>query len=107
MRLVFTRSGLFFPHGAHVGSSADAARLDHTRAYFTAVAEFMRAGQQAGRIRRDLPAEQVAEIYVAVLVITTRLWLTGYWGDTGSLVERAMRAFDALGDGLRAREESA
>jgi AcrR family transcriptional regulator len=107
MRLVFTRSGLFFPHGPHVGSRADEPRLDRTRAFFAGLASLIRAAQEAGEIRRDVPAEQIAEMYVSVLVITTRLWLTSYWGGTESLVERGMRAFDLLEDGLRARTEPA
>ena len=103
MRLVFTRSGLFFPHGPRVGSPSDEPRLDHTRRFFAAISTLASAGQRAGRVRRDVPADQIAEMYVAVLVITTRLWLTGYWGDTGGLVERGMRAFGVLEDGLRAR----
>jgi AcrR family transcriptional regulator len=107
MRLVFTRSGLFFPQGPQVGSRADEPRLDRTRAFFAGLASLIRAAQEAGEIRRDVPAEQIAEMYVSVLVITTRLWLTSYWGGTESLVERGMRAFDLLEDGLRARTEPA
>ena len=107
MRLVFTRSGLFFPQGPHVGSRADEPRLDRTRAFFAGLASLIRAAQEAGELRRDVPADQIAEMYVAVLVITIRLWLTGYWGGTESLVERGMRAFDAMEDGLRARTEPA
>jgi AcrR family transcriptional regulator len=103
MRLVFTRSGLFFPTGPQVGTRADERRLDHTRDAFAALAELMRAGQAAGRVRGDLPAEQVAELYVAVLVVTVRLWLTDYWSGSESLVERGMRALDALENGLRLR----
>jgi AcrR family transcriptional regulator len=107
MRLVFTRSGLFFPHGPHVGSRADEPRLDRTRAFFAGLASLIRAAQEAGELRGDVPADQIAEMYVAVLVITIRLWLTSYWGGTESLVERGMRAFDVLEDGLRARAEPA
>lgn len=103
MRLVFTRSGLFFPTGPQVGTRADERRLDHTRDVFAALAALMRVGQASGRVRGDLAAEQVAELYVAVMVVTIRLWLTGYWGDSGSLVERGMHALDALENGLRVR----
>lgn len=106
MRLVFTRSGLFFPHGPQVGSPSDEPRLDRTRAFFAGVSAIVRAGQEAGRTRRDVPADQIAEMFIAVLVITIRLWLTEYWGDTGSLVERGLRAFDVLEEGLRVREGS-
>ena len=101
MRLVFTRSGLFFPQGPDVGGAADQVRLGHTRKFFSGLVGLMRVRQEAGQIRRDLPAEQVAEMYVGVMVTTVRLWLTGYWGDAGSLVERGLRAFDVLEDGLR------
>jgi AcrR family transcriptional regulator len=107
MRLVFTRSGLFFPAGPQVGTRSDARRLDRTREIFTAVAALMRTGQASGRVRGDLAAEQVAELYVAVMTITIRLWLTGYWGDSGSLVERGMRALDVLENGLRVRRRGA
>ena len=103
MRLVFTRSGLFFPTGPQVGTRADERRLDHTRDAFAALAALMRAGQASGRVRGDLAAEQVAELYVAVMVVTIRLWLTRYWDDSESLVERGMRALDALENGLRVR----
>lgn len=103
MRLVFTRSSLLFPTGPQVGTRADERRLDHTREVFAALAGLMRAGQASGRVRGDLAPEQVAEIYVAVLLVTIRLWLTGYWGGSESLVERGMRALDALENGLRVR----
>jgi AcrR family transcriptional regulator len=102
MRLVFTRSGLFFPHGSHVGSAADEPRLDHTRAFMAMVAARVRVGQQAKRVRRDIDANQIAEMYIAVLTITTRLWLTDYWGERGDLVTRGRRALRVLEDGLRA-----
>lgn len=103
MRLVFTRSGLFFPTGAQVGTRADERRLDHTRDAFAGLADLMRAGQVAGRVRDDIPADQIAEMYVSVLVITIRLWLTGYWGESESLVARGLRALDVLERGLRVR----
>jgi AcrR family transcriptional regulator len=103
MRLVFTRSGLFFPTGPQVGTRADERRLVHTRDAFAAIAALMRVGQASGHVRSDLAAEQMAELYVAVMVVTIRLWLTRYWGGSESLVERGMRALDVLENGLRAR----
>jgi AcrR family transcriptional regulator len=102
MRLVFTRSGLFFPQGAQLEPPEDEARLDHTRALFGALGGLMKVGQRAGVIRRDLSAEQVAEIYVSVMWVTIRLWLTDYWRRPGSLVTRGMHALDVLEAGLRA-----
>jgi AcrR family transcriptional regulator len=107
MRLVFTRSGLFFPHGPHVGSRADEPRLERTRAFFSGLASLIRAAQDAGELRRDVPADQIAEMYVAVLVVTIRLWLTSYWDARDGLVERGLRALDVLEDGLRARTRRA
>lgn len=106
MRIVFTRSGLFFPHGPHVGSPSDDVRVDHTRAIYDAVAAVIRLGQDRGEIRRDMDARQAAEIYVSVMVITIRLWLTDDRGDGGSLVTRGMRAIDILDRGLRPDEEA-
>ena len=107
MRLVFTRSGIFFPHGPHVGSASDQPRLDRTRSFFTGLAALLRAAQQAGALRSDVRPEQMAEMLVSVFAITTRLWLTEYWGETGSLVERGLRAYDVLEAGLRPREGTA
>jgi AcrR family transcriptional regulator len=102
MRLVFTRSGLFFPQGPQLDTPEDETRLDHTRALFGALGGLMKAGQKGGRIRRDVPSDQVAEIYVSVMWVTIRLWLTDYWKKPGSLVTRGMRALDVLEAGFRA-----
>jgi AcrR family transcriptional regulator len=102
MRLVFTRSGLFFPQGPQLDLPEDEARLDHTRALFGALGGLMKEGQKAGVIRRDLSAEQVAEIYVSVMWVTIRLWLTDYWREPGSLETRGTHALDVLEAGLRA-----
>ncbi|MDD9971152.1 MAG: TetR/AcrR family transcriptional regulator [Myxococcales bacterium] len=101
MRLVFTRSGLFFPQGDHVGQPADKRRLDQTRSIFEAVGEVMRAAQATGEIRSDVDPLQAAEIYVSVMVSTTRLWLTNYWGQGEELETRALRAIDIVLGGLK------
>jgi len=106
MRLVFTRSGLFFPQGPEVGTPSDAVRVDHTRAVFEAVAALIRLGQERGEIRADVDPRQAAELTVSSLVITIRLWLTAYWGEDGSLAARGLRALDVLERGLRATEET-
>ena len=106
MRLVFTRSGAFFPQGPHVTRPEDEPRLDRTREVFAAQTLLWGALQQAGQIRRDVSPEQLAEMYVAVIVITIRLWLTSYWAGSESLVDRGLRAFDVLVDGFRAEKES-
>jgi AcrR family transcriptional regulator len=107
MRLVFTRSGLFFPDGPQVGTRADTLRRDRTREVLAAISDLMRAGQESGGLRADVPAEQVAELYVAVMMFTVRLWLTQAASDAGSLVERGMRALDVLENGLRVPRDRA
>jgi AcrR family transcriptional regulator len=102
MRLIFTRSELFFPHGPRVGSASDQVRVDHTKAVFDGVAAVIRLGQERGEIRDDIDARQAAELVVSAMVITIRLWLIEYWGESGSLVSRCMRALDVLEGGLRA-----
>lgn len=106
MRLVFTRSGAFFPQGPQVNSAEDAPRLDRTRGLFAVQIPLWRALQASGQFRRDVSAEQIAEMYVAVMVITIRLWLTDYWAGSESLVDRGVRAFDVLMDGFRTEQES-
>ena len=100
MRLVFTRSGLPFLQGSSADASVQRLLADHTRAIFEGIAGVIRAAQKAGEVRRDIPALQVSEMYVAVMLMTIRLWLIDYWKDGGDLVERAMRALDVLEAGL-------
>jgi AcrR family transcriptional regulator len=107
MRLVFTRSGVFFPQGPEVGSAEDKPRLDRTLPMFQGVAAIVRAGQASGEIRAELNPLQVAEIWVSVMVITIRLWITDYWpADAGlapSLTERVDGVVDVLVAGLQPR----
>jgi len=104
MEMVFTRSGLFFPTGPGVGREDDVRRLDRTRGDFEVIAAAVRGAQERGEIRRGVDPHQVAEIYVAVFYVTTRLWLTGYWGGEGALEERMLGALDVLMSGLRPRD---
>ena len=103
MRLVFTRSGLLFPHGTPADAGLRRTHADHTRAIFEAIAGVIRAAQRAGEVRRDIPALQVAEMYVSLMLMTIRLWLVDYWKDGVGLEERAMRALDVLEAGLANR----
>ncbi len=95
MRLVVTHAGLF---GAGQGAA------DHGRAIFEAVAAVIRAGQAAGEIRRQLDPLQAAQAYVSTMLMTVRLWLTGYWGSSDSLERRMSAAIDILEGGLKARK---
>ncbi|MEQ8484686.1 MAG: TetR/AcrR family transcriptional regulator [Pseudomonadales bacterium] len=97
MRLVFTRSGVLFPQAAAAGGPRAA---DQARVLFDNLALVIRAGQDGGEIRRDLEPLQVAELYVATMLMTARLWLVDYWGSDESLETRAARALDVLEAGL-------
>ena len=103
MRLLFTRSGLLFPQGTPADASLRRVQADHTRAIFDAIAGVIRAAQEAGEVRRDIPALQVAEMYVSILLMTIRLWLVDYWNDGVDLEKRAMRALSVLEAGLASR----
>jgi NADH dehydrogenase len=55
-------------------------------------------GQRRGEIRGDVPASQLAELYVGVNLITISNWLDGSPGD-GTLDERLLRAWSVFRDG--------
>jgi AcrR family transcriptional regulator len=93
MRLVFTRSAVLFPRSA--SDAADASRL-----LFDNIALVMRAARDAKEIRADIDPLQVAELYVATMLMTARLWLVDYWHNGESLEARTARAFDVLEAGL-------
>lgn len=104
MRLVFTRSGIFFPQGAEVGTPGDKPRLDRTRLLFEMIAGAVRTAQESGEVRADADPLQVAEMVVAISFVTIRLWLTDYWQTDQSLEQRALRALDLLMRGLEPRD---
>ena len=100
MRLVFTRSGLFFPQSDQMNQTEARERLDRTRGYFEIIAAGVRAAQDNGEIRKDVDPYQVAEIYTAIFYVTTRLSLTDYWGKKQRLDTRMLRAVEILMQGL-------
>ena len=102
MRLVFTRSGLLFPQQAEFGAETLNSRTEYTRAIFDGIARIMQAAQQAGEIRDDISALQIAEMYVSQMLMTIRFWLINYWDDNLDLEERVMKALDILEAGLKA-----
>lgn len=104
MTLVFTRSGLFFPTGSDIGTPDDAVRIDRTRGAFTVIAAGVRTAQERGELRPDVDPFQVAEIYVAIFYVTSRLWLTNYWGKQEALEERIFAAIDIMMNGLRPKD---
>ena len=98
MRLVISHAGLFAPDGEAAGRR----RADHSRALFLGVAEVIRAGQASGEIRAGIDALRAAEVYVSSMLMTVRLWLTGYWPAGDSLEDRVNAAIDVIEGGLRA-----
>ena len=106
MRLVFTRSGLLFPQQTDITADTQHSRTEYTRAIFGGVARIMEAAQQAGEVRDDISALQIAEMYVSQMLMTMRFWLINYWDDDMDLEERAMKALDVLEAGLKAGAQS-
>ena len=92
-----------FPQGTPADASQQRVQADHTRAIFDAIAGVIRAAQEAGEVRRDIPALQVAEMYVSIMLMTIRLWLVDYWRDGVDLEKRVMRALSVLEAGLASR----
>lgn len=101
MKLVITRSNLFSPAPPPDMDSVRERRTDHAREIFKAVAGIIRAGQATGEIRKEIDPLQAAEVYVSAMIMTVRMWLTGYWGTADSLEERMLAAADLLAEGLR------
>lgn len=97
MHLVFTRSSVLFPRSP---SPEGAAGADAARRLFDNIALVMRAAQAAGEVRTDLDPLQIAELYVATMLMTARLWLVDYWRLRERLEDRAARALDVLEAGL-------
>jgi AcrR family transcriptional regulator len=110
MRLIYTRSGLFFPSegqdSGNLDPSRDTNRLSRTRGAFDLIAAGVAKAQERGEIRKDVDPYQVAEIYSAISFVTTRLWLTDYWDNNQRLDTRMLRAIDIMMTGLRPPPES-
>lgn len=103
MKLVITRSNLFSPAPPTDMDGVKERRTDHAREIFKAVAGIIRAGQVTGEIRKEIDPLQAAEVYVSAMIMTVRMWLTGYWGTADSLEQRMLAAADLLAEGLKAR----
>jgi AcrR family transcriptional regulator len=71
-------------------------------------------GQRRGEIRKDLPASQLAEMFIAVVLVTISNWLLAPGDDGGGsesfdedpLDERLLRAWRVLSDGATAPSRS-
>lgn len=92
-RLLATRTSMFF------GSTGE--RADRDRANQELLADLFHQGQTSGEFRPGLNPAQLAEIYLAIVLLTTTNWLIEWHGPrTDSLPERLLGAMDALVNGL-------
>ena len=55
-------------------------------------------GQRRGEVLDDVPAAQLAELFMALLLVTISNWLVGHSGDD-ALHQRLLRAWQVLRDG--------
>jgi NADH dehydrogenase len=60
--------------------------------------QLIEEGQRRGEIRSDVPASQLAELFMAFMLVTISNWLIGR-GDDDPLHERLLRAWRVLWDG--------
>lgn len=92
-RLLVTRTSMFF------GPTGERAERD--RANQAVLAQLFRQGQGRGEFRPGLDPAQLAEIYLAIVLLTTTNWLIEWHGPpTDELPERLLSAMDALLDGV-------
>ena len=61
---------------------------------------------EGNELRKDVDPRQVAEMYLGIFYVTTRLWLTEYWDDDTALEDRMVRAMDVMMNGMRPRARS-
>ena len=85
-RLMATRTALFF------GSSGPKA--DKDRASQQVLAELFAHGQASGEIDEQADPRQLAEVYSAIVILTSTNWLVDWWGDAAHqpLTERLLDA---------------
>ncbi len=97
MALVIAHAGPFAAAGDTRGRQAELGR-----AILGGVGEVMRAGQASGEIRAEIDPARAAEVYVASMLMTVRLWLTDPAAKKESLEARVNAAIDILEGGLKA-----
>ena len=98
MKLVYTRSGIFFPND---DSQSDPSRIALTRTGFEAYATPFRNAKKSGHVAKSVDPMQCAEMLFGIQATTTRLWLMDYWPRRERLDTRLLRAFDVLVRGLQ------
>ncbi len=99
-RLLVTRTTMFF------GPTGERAERD--RANQAVLAALFHQGQTRGEFRPDPDPAQLAEIYLAVVLLTTTNWLIGWHGPpTVELPERLLTALEVLLNGISSGRPSA
>ena len=92
-RLLATRTSMFF------GSTGERAARD--RANQAVLAELFHQGQSSGELRPGVDAAQLAEIYLATVLLTTTNWLIEWHGPPADeLPERLLSALEVLLNGM-------
>ncbi len=101
--LLLAHSNLWNPGQADRGRHSDQGDplYEATQGAFGAMSAFFAAGQEAGQIRNDVEASQLAEIAFGVFRTTLQLWATNYWKADHDLSARLTSAFDVLYKGMR------
>jgi NADH dehydrogenase len=67
--------------------------------------QLLEEGQRRGEVLEDVPASQLAELFMALLLVTISNWLVGHAGDD-TLHERLLRAWLVLRDGAVPKQAS-
>jgi AcrR family transcriptional regulator len=92
-RLLATRTSMFF------GSTGERAERD--RANQAVLAELFHQGQSSGELRPDADPAQLAEIYLAIVLLTTTNWLIEWHGPPADeLPGRLVSALEVLLNGI-------
>lgn len=93
---------LVIAHAAFGAGDARGQRAEQGQGILSGVAAIMRAGQASGEIAAGLDPVRAAEVYVAAMLMTMRLWLLGEPAKSDTLVKRVNAAIDVLEGGLKA-----
>ena len=94
MAILATRSGVFF--GA-TGPLRERQQEDQRL-----LAELFADGQRRGELEQNLDPIQLAELFTAMVLITTLNWLDRWWPQEGDLEPRLLGAFEVFVHGCAA-----
>lgn len=77
----------------------------HGEATAKLLCPLLEEGQRRGEVRSDAPAEQLAELFLAIMLVTIRNWLIN--NEEEALDERLVRAWRILRDGAMGAQSRA